>query len=70
MKNYSALFSRLYCLTPLAHSEGFLQQIDFKKSEPELMPVDQAFAFDFKQEGNQVKLICDCRRLLHVPRQV
>ncbi|GIU09999.1 protein-disulfide reductase DsbD [Shewanella glacialipiscicola] len=56
-KLLSLIFTSLLFLTPLAHSEGvFDNKFDFMKSEPELMPVDQAFAFDFKQEGNQVKL--------------
>ena len=56
-KLLSLIFTSLLLLTPLAHSEGvFGNKFDFMKSEPELMPVDQAFAFDFKQEGNQVKL--------------
>ncbi|MGI2021610.1 protein-disulfide reductase DsbD [Shewanella glacialipiscicola] len=56
-KLLSLIFTSLLILTPLAHSEGvFGNKFDFMKSEPELMPVDQAFAFDFKQEGNQVKL--------------
>ena len=56
-KLLSLIFTSLLLLTPLAHSEGvFSKKFDFMKSEPELMPVDQAFAFDFKQEGNQVKL--------------
>ncbi|SUI93441.1 protein-disulfide reductase DsbD [Shewanella morhuae] len=56
-KLLSLIFTSLLFLTPLAHSEGvFGNKFDFMKSEPELMPVDQAFAFDFKQEGNQVKL--------------
>ncbi|PTA49204.1 protein-disulfide reductase DsbD [Shewanella morhuae] len=56
-KLLSLIFTSLLFLTPLAHSEGvFGNKFDFMKSEPELMPVDRAFAFDFKQEGNQVKL--------------
>lgn len=56
-KILSLIFTSLLLLAPLAHSEGvFGTKFDFMKGEPELMPVDQAFAFDSKQEGNQVKL--------------
>ena len=56
-KLLSLIFTSLLLLAPLAHSEGvFGTKFDFMKGEPELMPVDQAFAFDSKQEGNQVKL--------------
>ena len=56
-KLLSLIFTSLLLLAPLAHSEGvFGNKFDFMKGEPELMPVDQAFAFDSKQEGNQVKL--------------
>lgn len=56
------LFSSLLLLAPLAHvplvhSEGlFDNKFGFMAGEPELMPVDQAFAFDVKQEGNKVTL--------------
>ncbi|MGI2151887.1 protein-disulfide reductase DsbD [Shewanella oncorhynchi] len=56
-KLLSLIFTSLLLLAPLAHSEGvFGTKFDFMKGEPELMPVDQAFIFDSKQEGNQVKL--------------
>lgn len=56
-KLLSLIFTSLLLLAPLAHSEGvFGTKFDFMKGEPELMPVDQAFVFDSKQEGNQVKL--------------
>ncbi|MBS0042274.1 protein-disulfide reductase DsbD [Shewanella sp. M16] len=56
-KLLSLIFTSLLLLAPLAHSEGvFDNKFDFMKGEPELMPVDQAFVFDSKQEGNQVKL--------------
>lgn len=56
-KLLSLIFTSLLLIAPLAHSEGvFGNKFDFMKGEPELMPVDQAFAFDSKQEGNQVKL--------------
>ncbi|WP_298772851.1 protein-disulfide reductase DsbD [uncultured Shewanella sp.] len=52
------LLAQLLLLSPLAYSEGLFDQggLNFLKSEPELLPVDQAFAMDFKQEGNQVKI--------------
>ncbi|PIW61505.1 protein-disulfide reductase DsbD [Shewanella sp. CG12_big_fil_rev_8_21_14_0_65_47_15] len=50
-------FTALLLLTPLTLSGyAFANNFSFLKSEPELMPVDQAFAFDFKQEGNKVTL--------------
>ncbi|MFA7517374.1 protein-disulfide reductase DsbD [Shewanella sp.] len=56
-KLLSLIFTSILLLAPLAHSEGvFGNKFDFMKGEPELMPVDQAFVFDSKQEGNQVKL--------------
>ena len=56
-KLLSLIFTSLLLIAPLAHSEGvFGNKFDFMKGEPELMPVDQAFVFDSKQEGNQVKL--------------
>ncbi|WP_299494908.1 protein-disulfide reductase DsbD [uncultured Shewanella sp.] len=52
------LLAQLLVLSPLAYSEGLFEQggLNFLKSEPELLPVDQAFAMDFKQEGNQVNI--------------
>ncbi|MGL5393317.1 MAG: protein-disulfide reductase DsbD [Shewanella sp.] len=56
-KLLSFIFSSLLLLTPLMHSDSALaNSFGFLKSEPQLMPVDQAFVFDAKQEGNQVKL--------------
>ncbi|MGS0728408.1 protein-disulfide reductase DsbD, partial [Shewanella sp. 0m-11] len=48
----------LLLLTPLAHADGIFSsnKFDFLKGEPELMPVDQAFVFDFKQQGDKVKI--------------
>ncbi|MDR6962360.1 protein-disulfide reductase DsbD [Shewanella putrefaciens] len=56
-KLLSLIFTSLLILAPLTYSEGVLANtFGFLKSEPELMPVDKAFVFDYKQEGNQVKL--------------
>lgn len=56
-KLLSLIFTSLLLLAPLTYSEGVLANtFGFLKSEPELMPVDKAFVFDYKQEGNQVKL--------------
>lgn len=56
-KLLSLIFTALLLLTPLTQSSNvFANSFGFLKSEPELMPVDQAFAFDFKQEGNKVTL--------------
>ncbi|MGL4711304.1 MAG: protein-disulfide reductase DsbD [Shewanella sp.] len=56
-KLLSLIFSSLLLFVPLTHSlNAAANSFSFLKSEPELMPVDQAFAFDAKQEGNQVKL--------------
>lgn len=59
MKRIINLFlASLLLLTPLAHAEGIFSsnKFDFLKGEPELMPVDQAFVFDFKQQGDKVKI--------------
>ncbi|WP_299804505.1 protein-disulfide reductase DsbD [uncultured Shewanella sp.] len=59
MKRIINLFlASLLLLTPLAHAEGIFSsnKFDFLKGEPELMPVDQAFVFDFKQQGDQVRI--------------
>ncbi|MEC4726052.1 protein-disulfide reductase DsbD [Shewanella sp. D64] len=52
------LTSSLLLLTPLAHSEGVFSnsKFSFLQNEPTLMPVDEAFVFDFKQEGDQLKI--------------
>ncbi|AQS38066.1 Thiol:disulfide interchange protein DsbD [Shewanella psychrophila] len=54
----SLVFTSLLLLTPLAHSEGIFSsnKFDFLKDEPKLMPVDEAFVFDFSQEGNRLKV--------------
>ena len=51
----SLIFTSLL-LTPLAHSEGIFSsnKFDFLKGEPKLMPVDEAFVFDFKQEDERL----------------
>jgi thiol:disulfide interchange protein DsbD len=59
MKKILFLFlSSLLLLAPTVHSEGIFSsnKFDFLKDEPKLMPVDQAFVFDFKQEGERVKV--------------
>lgn len=59
MKKFITLFlTALVLIAPVAHSEGLLSSkgFDFLGSEPQLMPVDQAFVSDFKQEGNQLKI--------------
>jgi thioredoxin:protein disulfide reductase len=53
MKKLLSLFvSCIILLTPLSQASG----LDLFKSEPELLPVDRAFAFDFSQQGNRVTL--------------
>ncbi|QYJ85745.1 protein-disulfide reductase DsbD [Shewanella mesophila] len=59
MKKILFLFlSSLLLLAPAVQSEGIFSsnKFGFLKDEPKLMPVDQAFVFDFKQEGEQVKV--------------
>ncbi|MCL2912413.1 protein-disulfide reductase DsbD [Shewanella corallii] len=60
MKRLFAVFlAALTLLSPLAHSEGIFdsKKFDFLgSSEPELMPVDEAFVFDLKQDGSQLKV--------------
>ncbi|PKG55265.1 protein-disulfide reductase DsbD [Shewanella sp. Choline-02u-19] len=59
MKKIITLFlASLLLLSPLAHAENIFNtnKFSFLKGEPELMPVDQAFVFDFQQEGNKVKI--------------
>lgn len=57
-KILTLLLGSLLLLSPLVQADGIFgnKQFDFLKSEPELMPVDQAFAFDFSQQGNKAKL--------------
>lgn len=52
------VFSTLLLLSPLAHSEGVFNssKFSFLKDEPKLMPVDEAFVFDFQQQGEQLKV--------------
>ncbi|MBR9729577.1 protein-disulfide reductase DsbD [Shewanella intestini] len=43
--------------SPAVYSAGSLSsKFSFLNDEPELMPVDKAFVFDYKQQGNQLKL--------------
>ncbi|MDF0534130.1 protein-disulfide reductase DsbD [Shewanella sp. A32] len=49
------LFASLLWL-PLAHASGLSDKFPFLKSEPELMPVEKAFAFDAEQNGQVVKV--------------
>lgn len=57
-KVLTLLLGSLLLLSPLVQADGLFgnKQFDFLQSEPELMPVDQAFAFDFSQQDNKVKL--------------
>ncbi|NRD72424.1 protein-disulfide reductase DsbD [Shewanella sp. VB17] len=52
------LTSTMLLLTPLAHGEDVFSnsQFNFLKGEPTLMPVDEAFVFEFKQAGNLLKV--------------
>lgn len=54
----SLMFTALLLLTPFAHSEGIFSssKFDFLKNEPKLMPVDEAFVFDFKQENEHLTI--------------
>ncbi|MCL1051093.1 protein-disulfide reductase DsbD [Shewanella abyssi] len=59
MKKMITLFlASLLLLSPLAHAESIFDnnKFSFLKGEPELMPVDQAFVFDFEQQGDKVKI--------------
>ena len=59
MKKIITLFlASLLMLSPLVQAENIFNssKFSFLKGEPELMPVDEAFVFDFKQEGNKVKI--------------
>lgn len=55
-KLLSLTLTALLLLAPLANGNAFTKNFGFLKSEPELMPVDQAFVFDVKQEDNKVTL--------------
>ncbi|WP_299797261.1 protein-disulfide reductase DsbD [uncultured Shewanella sp.] len=52
------VFTTLLMLPPIAHSEGVFSsnKFSFLQDEPELMPVDEAFVFDFKQEGERLTI--------------
>lgn len=59
MKKIITLFlASLLMLSPLVQAESIFNssKFSFLKGEPELMPVDEAFVFDFKQEGDKVKI--------------
>ncbi len=47
------LLSSLLILVPVAHGNS---KFSFLKDEPKLMPVDEAFVFDFQQQGEVLKL--------------
>lgn len=53
-----ALLASFILLTPFVQAEGVFSsnKFSFLDDGPELMPVDEAFVIDFKQEGNQVKV--------------
>lgn len=55
-KIIALLFSSLLLLSPLAQGEGMSKGFAFLSSEPELMPVNEAFVFDYQQQGSQVKI--------------
>jgi thiol:disulfide interchange protein DsbD len=52
----SLLLLSSIAFSPLVQSEGVFSKskFDFLSSEPELLPVNEAFSFDFKQQGNQL----------------
>lgn len=52
------ILSSVLLLAPTVQAEGIFSsnKFDFLKNEPKLMPVDEAFVFDFKQEGERVKV--------------
>ena len=57
-KILTLLLTGLILLSPFAHSEGGFSssKFGFLKSEPELMPVNEAFNFDAKQQDSLVKI--------------
>ncbi|WP_299569074.1 protein-disulfide reductase DsbD [uncultured Shewanella sp.] len=58
-KIFTFLLTSLLLLSPLAHSEDIFsnnKKFSFLQDEPELMPVEQAFVFDYKQDGNRVAI--------------
>ena len=54
----SLLLVSAIAIAPMAQSEGVFSKskFNFLSSEPELLPVNEAFSFDFKQQGNQLKI--------------
>ncbi|MCL1078533.1 protein-disulfide reductase DsbD [Parashewanella spongiae] len=57
-KLLNLLFISFLVCVPIAHSEGIFDNGggSFFNSEPELLPVEKAFDFEAKQQGNIVKL--------------
>ncbi|MBV7317400.1 protein-disulfide reductase DsbD [Shewanella sp. NIFS-20-20] len=57
-KLLAALVTFALLLSPLTQADSIFanKSFGFLSQEPELMPVDQAFVFDFKQQGNQVAI--------------
>lgn len=57
-KILSVLLTSLVLLAPLAHSDGIFNNSGggLFNSEPEILPVEKAFDFDTKQEGNKLQL--------------
>ncbi|QSX29623.1 protein-disulfide reductase DsbD [Shewanella cyperi] len=55
MNKFTTLLSSLL-LVLLSHTSLAANGFDFLKDEPELMPVDQAFVFDFEQQGSVLKI--------------
>ncbi|WP_144212421.1 protein-disulfide reductase DsbD [Shewanella donghaensis] len=58
-KIFALIFTTLLLLSPLAHSEdifGSSSKFSFLQGEPELMPVEEAFVFDYQQKGNQLAI--------------
>ena len=57
-KILSLLLTSLVLLAPLAHSDGIFNNSGggLFSSEPEILPVEKAFDFDAKQEGNKLQL--------------
>ncbi|MFQ6372671.1 protein-disulfide reductase DsbD [Shewanella sp. YIC-542] len=56
MKRLITLLFASLLLLPLAHASGLSDKFPFLKSEPELMPVDKAFAFDAVQHDQVVEV--------------
>ncbi|MCL1142125.1 protein-disulfide reductase DsbD [Shewanella gaetbuli] len=54
----SLLLASTIAVAPIAHSNGLFSKsnFDFLSNEPELLPVNEAFSFDFEQQGNQLKI--------------